>query len=402
MAKVIYNKDQVLEHAHIEYSSNIINDKRILKTSTKDTYYIDAKNLDLVVSIKYDFIDNHWILYCSNKNTYDNITNNNILIKTINDLENTLNCSDIYIAIILGDKLHILSSKNYNKDSYILHQSIDYPCRIKITDTIIYYSNDIVLIPITKISDIIIFTRDGPVYLNPTSVEKLIIKLMFDFNSRKKLTDYLNSNIKNDILAENIFLFLNNLMVSLSETPNPTYNCIHNEMSNNDKEYYSKCLKKFSYSVKNIFYKTVQFIEYNKLNNELIDFISEIIWKLRKEFIYELYLFNGYLTKLKKERLNITNISDNNYFYLDYYIHNKYKSESKNKITPILLENIICDFFSLNTKISIIMPSLKNRSDVFEWFHNYENDSSINRKYKYPFKFFSVYLFIFEHLLNVD
>lgn len=268
--------------------------------------------------------------------------------------------------------------------------------------------------PIENYNDIIIPIYNGLLHLNPKSVNDLIFSSLTIFNCNQNIDETMKIFISDNYyrhLEPTIQCFKANIQKIQFIKPKSFYSEIYKLIMENDKKYFDGKMKQFQKQVITIFKNLEKFGPDKK--ELMANVISDFIINLKNDFAKEISIIYHRLRHYPNERLALYKKYPNHpYIKLIKMVHQFYKKESFKYITNIeihtFLEKSDINFIIYDEKTSLIMDTIMHRSELFVFMYNqYLNTTAQKIKPKYqikynyfPFKVFSPYLFIMEHILT--
>lgn len=246
----------------------------------------------------------------------------------------------------------------------------------------------------TDYDNLLVACRDGMIYLNSENFTDLIFYTM---NQKNDLSKKYNINM-------NAALFnLKNMIKAIQEkTPKENYAWIHHFFQINDNQYYTKKINHFQSKIISIF-KDI----HEKDHFDLQRFANLFC----RDMIHEIYLIYHRWRCYPSERLEMYHkFPEHPYIKLIKMVHQLYL-DTKNHITvDFILSRIQQNkyFVHYDDFIITLIEAASSRSELFVdaygAYHSTKQSKIIPKYYcktdYYPFKIFSVGLFLMEHMLS--
>lgn len=255
--------------------------------------------------------------------------------------------------------------------------------------------------------------------INDPNHIQFILEILTNTNDKQPnflCSDNQENNFKHILTMTPFLTILNNLETEINRiknsSPKHTFSKIHALLITDNKDFYLSKILIFQQNVSAIInlYISISNFSINNINKHLCDFIINF----RKEFSIELCIIYHYLRVYPQERVRIYGKNANNsYIKLIKLIHRYYIQYKKSNKKSVEIDDII-DIFTTNVMdkycniTQLIKDAVSQRSyiilQLYESFVNVTNNK-IKPKYHtnnnyYPFKIFSPYLFIMEHILD--
>lgn len=250
--------------------------------------------------------------------------------------------------------------------------------------------------------DILMITNKGIVYFNSSSCIDMIISLL-KLNlvgiETSSVISVLPKNIM-DIIIKDFDSRKNSLLLN---KPNNLYSNIFNQIKINDNDFYCKKITIFNNKIIEIlalncapnYQSIINFVD--NLKNDFITELQQLYrWfrkhPVEKKLVFSTYNDHGYTVLLNKMHQKISSLEDEK-------ILNKFWIPQK-KIIDMFNENI--DVYNNIGFTMDLVSAIKYRSQFANIvYHIFTlSNKKIEKNNFYPFKIFSPYLFILEHILN--
>lgn len=343
-----------------------------------------------------------------------NIDELQYLIKELSLIFQKLEASCNYLAIVDSDNIKII--QKFAPDGIITPKckNFDYynpftnDFSWKISDADESYKYDLVILN----------KKGGIILLNPKNCIDMIFTMMTKkYSDIDKMFTILENPDYQNLMGPIFYELIDNIGNLQYQNKPSKYITIFRLISENDHEYYGQKLPVFQNQCMKIFNHADEYIMSNNIRcTHLADFIKNI----RKEICLELFHVYHRWRNFPSERLMIRKLfPDHPYIILINHIHNDLIIKNKNRfISPSLIENYLFEnkkyFTVYDENIILLLKALKYRNQLLEHAYKaYLNTKSCNElpKYKnyylnmkhsyYPFKVFSPYIFLMDHLLNI-
>jgi hypothetical protein len=384
MAQLSYSPDFINQYVSTIYCKP----ESIIKIDEIDPILICDDSIPVVcnvskkslVCVHYDSNSKQWIIH---HNNLSYITDHTIIINT------TGYGYDWTILAVIRQfnltELELVELQIFDPENGIIYQNCNN-----------YLENE------TDISDIFIHKSEiGFYHINPKNHFDFVFST---FMLDKNLFDYAFS----EVAASNLKTIFKNIS---DESPLIDYSNVYKYIKDYDPVYYETKMNTFKNEI-------TQFIHHLDLikGAELVNFLLDFCDNLKNDFLFEMKCIYHRFRLYPSERIAIYKKYDNHpYIKLTKMIHKDYLSKYKddltfNKMVTNLIEKLIFKTVNnvlYNDNINLIVSGLTNRRELFCPVYECLIDTrktGIQAKFKngydyFPFKIFSIQLFMMEHVL---
>ncbi|BCS83067.1 hypothetical protein QLL95_gp1056 [Cotonvirus japonicus] len=388
----MYNIDNINKFIRLAYGTKqeLMDEKSYLNelinfngNNNKINIVLDKSDL---IYLCFDYNINEWVINVSknfNKNVY----------YCIYDATKNLDKNLEYLAMINPEtiKLNILYTIDYD-EKYSLMYPCDYFVADYTTDTIISRQRTYGYL---SYENLLILTNTCIILLNSTSPLDMItstVQISFNHNTIQQIINTISIN--NSSLIKNILKKYTNNLIKLSyQKPDKNYTQIFNLIEDIQNDYFEKNIDIFNIHttfILNRYPKKTQEEFYNFIDNVKNDFITEInslYHRFRKypqerHEMYNLFPNSGYTTIIKNIHKYYMNHCKDNHTTIDC---DKIKNMFENSFDENhnLISNIFCAIRTRSFYLKSMIHLMRKSNDLY-----------------FPFKIFSPYLFIMEHLMK--
>lgn len=413
--KLIYASDDEFNDLHINPIKKYAN---FVQVPYYNRYYCEDNEILIIPKITkkniclLEYSSNGWIIYHALPDIEKYTTN----IK-YNDL--STECR--HLAIITPDNLEIIQSINSEGycHNYLLGIAKHYNPIKNIYYDKYFVTNEKYICenikPVKNFNDIVAFSETkGIIYLNSTDCFDLINCLLFtpSDSDLSYLVAVLVSESYRNVTCLAFQDFISKFIDIQNQNPLYRYTEIYHLYQEHDNEYFQKKIGIFQQQITNIL-ENVKSISHTDLGTS----ITEFIINCRRDFCIELStLYHRYRHYVHEREYIYKKYPDHPYIKILKLLHQKY-IETKEKITSDLIFDILFGnnsnsaryfhtYSIYNEYSNLVISAIQNRSLVFhDAYKKYSESIECNIAPKfltnynyYPFKVFSPYLFIMEHL----